>query len=117
VECFVGPNQVAINTMLINKPPDRGSQSSRHPLHQDYHYFPIRPEDWIVCAWTAMEKITRANGCLVVVPGSHRGDHLEHGYPRWEVTARAVQADHWSPLTDLISPIRAVSTSCTTASK
>jgi len=43
VECFTGPDIMACHTMLINKPPDPGSQTSRHPLHQDLHYFPFRP--------------------------------------------------------------------------
>lgn len=34
VECFTGPNVMAVHTMLINKPPDAGAESSRHPLHQ-----------------------------------------------------------------------------------
>ena len=51
VECFIGPNIRACHTMLINKPPDAGTKSSRHPLHQDLHYFPFRPEDRIVAAW------------------------------------------------------------------
>ena len=84
-EAFCGPNLMAIHTMLINKPPDTGTKSSRHPLHQDLHYFPFRPADRIVCAWTAMETINRANGCLVAIPGSHKGQHLEHDYPDWEV--------------------------------
>uniref|UniRef100_A0A1I7U7Y0 phytanoyl-CoA dioxygenase n=1 Tax=Caenorhabditis tropicalis TaxID=1561998 RepID=A0A1I7U7Y0_9PELO len=75
---------LAMNTMVINKPPDFGKLSSRHPLHQDLHYFPFRPSDFICCAWTAMERITRSNGCLVVVPGSHLGPLLEHGYPEWD---------------------------------
>ncbi|PRD23203.1 UNVERIFIED_CONTAM: Phytanoyl-CoA dioxygenase [Trichonephila clavipes] len=58
--------------------------TSRHPLHQDLHYFPFRPADKIVCAWTAMEKVTRANGCLVAIPGTHRGELLQHEYPDWE---------------------------------
>ncbi|GFS34281.1 phytanoyl-CoA dioxygenase, peroxisomal [Trichonephila inaurata madagascariensis] len=84
VECFCGPNVKAMHTMLINKPPDAGTLTSRHPLHQDLHYFPFRPADKIVCAWTAMEKVTRANGCLVAIPGTHRGELLQHGYPDWE---------------------------------
>lgn len=32
VECFTGPNITAINSMLINKPPD--VPESIHPLHQ-----------------------------------------------------------------------------------
>ncbi|KAJ3611936.1 hypothetical protein NHX12_020216 [Muraenolepis orangiensis] len=65
VECFVGPDIMAMHTMLINKPPDSGKMTSRHPLHQDLHYFPFRPADQIVCSWTAMERVTRQNGCLV----------------------------------------------------
>lgn len=34
VECFTGSDIMAMHTMLINKPPDPGSKSSRHPLHQ-----------------------------------------------------------------------------------
>ncbi|GMS95022.1 hypothetical protein PENTCL1PPCAC_17195, partial [Pristionchus entomophagus] len=77
-------NLCAMHTMLINKPPDTGSLTSRHPMHQDLHYFPFRPADFIACAWTAMEKINRANGCLVVVPGTHKGHLLPHTYPKWE---------------------------------
>ncbi|KAK7070992.1 hypothetical protein SK128_027387 [Halocaridina rubra] len=84
VECFTGPNIMAMHTMLINKPPDPGTRTSRHPLHQDLHYFPFRPANRIVCAWTAMEKITEDNGCLFVVPGSHKGKLEQHDYPDWE---------------------------------
>jgi len=39
----------------------------------------------VVAAWTAMERVTRENGCLIAVPGSHRCEEiLEHGYPDWE---------------------------------
>lgn len=34
VECFTGPDIRAMHTMLINKPPDSGQQTSRHPMHQ-----------------------------------------------------------------------------------
>jgi len=77
-------NILAMHTMLINKPPDPGTKTSRHPMHQDLHYFPFRPADRIVCAWTALEPVTITNGCLVVVPGSHLGSLLPHEYPKWE---------------------------------
>ncbi|KAE9554868.1 hypothetical protein FO519_001896 [Halicephalobus sp. NKZ332] len=77
-------NLVSMHTMLINKPPDSGNLTSRHPMHQDLQYFPFRPADNICCAWTAMEWIHRGNGCLVVVPGSHKGELLVHDYPKWE---------------------------------
>lgn len=62
-----------------------GTLTSRHPLHQDLYYFPFRPAEDVVAAWTAMERVNRANGCLVVIPGSHKGDLMEHDYPDWEV--------------------------------
>ncbi|KAM9771474.1 phytanoyl-CoA dioxygenase, peroxisomal [Syngnathus typhle] len=84
VGCFTGPNIMAMHTMLINKPPDAGKKTSRHPMHQDLHYFPFRPADRIVCAWTALERVNRQNGCLVVLPGTHTGTLKEHDYPEWE---------------------------------
>ena len=64
--------------MLINKPPN---VDGRHPVHQDLLYFPFRPADRIVASWTALERVTKENGCLVVVPGSHRGELLTHENP------------------------------------
>ena len=37
-----------------------------------------------MAAWTAMEHIDDSNGCLVVQPGTHRGELLQHDYPEWE---------------------------------
>ena len=54
----------------------------------DLHYFPFRPADRIVCSWTAMQRINRENGCLVVLPGTHKGKLLQHDYPKWEVRFR-----------------------------
>jgi len=81
VEALIGGDIKSIHSMLINKPPDL---DGRHPLHQDLLYFPFRPADSIVASWTALEPCTRENGCLVVVPGSHRGELLAHGNPKWE---------------------------------
>lgn len=85
VEALIGSDIMAMHTMLINKPPDTGNQTSRHPLHQDLWYFPFRPADKIVCSWTAMEFVHRGNGCLVVFPGTHKGELLNHAYPQWQV--------------------------------
>ena len=81
VQSFTGPDIKSIHTMLINKPPD---VDGRHPLHQDLLYFPFRPAARIVGVWTALEPCTRENGCLAVVPGSHRAELLEHENPDWE---------------------------------
>ncbi|CAM9552732.1 unnamed protein product [Lampetra fluviatilis] len=56
-------------------------KTSRHPLHQDLHFFPFEPADRIECAWTAMQPIDLENGTLVVLPGTHKGDLKPHAYP------------------------------------
>ncbi len=78
IECIIGHEVQSIHTMLINKPPN---VDGRHPIHQDLLYFPFRPADRIVASWTALEPVTKENGCLVAVPGSHRGELLEHENP------------------------------------
>ncbi len=81
VERIVGRDVQTVHTMLINKPPN---VDGRHPLHQDLLYFPFRPADRIVASWTALERVSQENGCLVAIPGSHRGELLAHGNPDWE---------------------------------
>ncbi|XP_066152125.1 phytanoyl-CoA dioxygenase, peroxisomal-like [Euwallacea fornicatus] len=81
VEEIIGPNIVAIHSMFINKPPNADAGSSLHPMHQDMHYFPLRPSEKIVASWTALERVNENNGCLYVVPGSHKGPLYAHTYP------------------------------------
>eukprot|EP00948_MAST-09A_sp_MAST-9A-sp1_P000017 g17.t1 len=81
VEAIAGPNVKCIHNMLINKPPDRGQGTSKHPPHQDLWYFPFRPAKYITASWTAMQTIDKENGCLYVVPGTHKKDLLLHEYP------------------------------------
>ena len=69
VEDIIGFDIRAHHFMAINKPSDPGQLSSRHPLHQDQYAFPFRPSKYIVCAWTALQRVHRENGCLVVIPG------------------------------------------------
>ncbi len=81
VESLLGPELLFVNSMVVTKPP---GVDGRHPLHQDLLYFGFRPGDAVVGTWTALEPVTRANGCLSVLPGSHRGELQPHEYPDWE---------------------------------
>ncbi|KAJ8708252.1 hypothetical protein PYW07_010377 [Mythimna separata] len=69
---FIGDDITAVNSMFINKPPG----SSRHPPHQDLFYFPFRPAEKIIGAWTAIDHVNIENGCLYAVPGSHKAKEL-----------------------------------------
>ncbi|XP_053620334.1 phytanoyl-CoA dioxygenase, peroxisomal-like [Plodia interpunctella] len=73
---FIGDHITAVNAMVINKPPG----TDRHPPHQDLFYFPMRPADKIIAAWTAVDHVDIDNGCLYVIPGSHKDNRIyEHG--------------------------------------
>jgi phytanoyl-CoA hydroxylase len=81
VRDLIGEEIYSISTNVFNKPP---GVDGRHPLHQDLRYFRIRPADRIVGTWTALGPATRESGCLAVLPGTHRGELLDHDDPDWE---------------------------------
>lgn len=54
---------------ILSKPPRNGKPVN---WHQDYGYWQmVTPSDLITC-WVALDEATVANGCMQVVPGSHR---------------------------------------------
>lgn len=60
------------NSSFFAKPARVGS---RTPWHQDGEYWPIRP--LATCSvWIAVDAATTDNGCLRVIPGSHRSRRL-----------------------------------------
>ena len=81
VAALLGDELLFVNSMVVTKPP---GVDGRHPLHQDLLYFGFRPGDAVVGTWTALEPVTRANGCLAVLPGSHRGELSPHEIPGWD---------------------------------
>lgn len=71
VELFVdliGPNVALHHTKYHAKPPEMGAP---FPLHQDYPYFPHEGNSMMLGA-LFLDDTNEENGCLGVVPGSHR---------------------------------------------
>jgi phytanoyl-CoA hydroxylase len=81
IESLLGADILFVNSMVVTKPP---GVDGRHPMHQDLLYFGFRPGDRVVGTWTALEDVTRENGCLAVIPGSHQLPLLDHADPDWE---------------------------------
>jgi hypothetical protein len=69
-EIFVGPDIALFASHYISKPPFSGQ-----PVlwHQDGAYWPLEPMD-VVTLWLAVDPSLPENGCMRVIPGSHRGD-------------------------------------------
>jgi len=75
VSGVIGDDVILWGCHVFCKPAAEGFET---PWHQDGHYWPIRP--LANCTvWVALEPSTRANGCLRVIPRSHRARQLhEH---------------------------------------
>jgi len=72
VSGVIGEDVILWGCQVFCKP---GGDGLETPFHQDGHYWPIRP--LATCTvWLALDASTRENGCLRVVPGSHRGRKL-----------------------------------------
>jgi hypothetical protein len=79
VEQLIGPDIVLWASSVFCKPAATGLEV---PWHQDGQYWPIRPRA-TVTVWIALDDADATNGCMRVIPGSHRLGEFSH-----EVSAR-----------------------------
>jgi ectoine hydroxylase-related dioxygenase (phytanoyl-CoA dioxygenase family) len=70
---LIGPNVQLHHTKMLVKPPERGAP---FPMHQDHPYFPHERHS-VLAASVHLDETDEANGCLHVMPGSHRLGPLE----------------------------------------
>lgn len=72
VEQVLGGDFALWNSSFFAKPAKVGT---RTPWHQDGEYWPIQP--LATCTiWIAIDASTSENGCLRVIPGSHKSERL-----------------------------------------
>ncbi len=70
VEPIVGPDIALFSTHFICKPQGNGK---RVPWHEDSAYWKGKIEPMDVCTvWLAIDPSTRVNGCMMVIPKTHR---------------------------------------------
>lgn len=67
VRALIGQEPLAVQTMLYFKPAGARGQA----LHQDQHFVRVNPGECIA-AWMALDYCDEENGCLQVVPESHK---------------------------------------------
>lgn len=72
----IGPNVKSMQSMLFLKSEGKPGQ----PWHQDEYFIPTRDRS-LTASWIALDDATVENGCLWVLPGSHRAGVL---YPARE---------------------------------
>lgn len=71
---ILGPNVKLYWDQSVYKRPEAPRD---FPWHQDNSYQPIDPIHYLTC-WLALEDATIENGCVWIIPGSHKMGLVEH---------------------------------------
>jgi phytanoyl-CoA hydroxylase len=71
---LLGPDTQLFWDQSVYKRPEANRD---FPWHQDTGYIPIEPEFYLTC-WLALEDATIENGCIWVLPETHKLGLLEH---------------------------------------
>ncbi|MEQ4208517.1 phytanoyl-CoA dioxygenase family protein [Actinopolymorpha sp. B17G11] len=79
VTMLLGGEPRLFQEMALIKPPGGGREK---PWHQDNAYFHLVPGTPIVGVWIALDEATLDNGCMRVIPGSHREGPVRHAFLR-----------------------------------
>lgn len=86
---IIGPNVKCMQSMLFIKASGKPGQA----WHQDEYFIPTRDRS-LTGAWMALDDATVENGCLWVIPGSHRHGLLwpqhKHGDTRFDCAGEAM---------------------------
>lgn len=82
IEPLIGPDIALWSSHFISKEPYTGKPT---PWHEDSAYWQGRLSayDRIVTVWLALDRSNRENGCVRVIPGTHR-----NGFSEYEATGR-----------------------------
>jgi len=76
VEQLIGPDLIMWGSQVFSKAAGDGLAI---PWHQDGQYWPMRPLK-TVTVWIAIDPARVENGCMRVIPGTHRGGLMAHEF-------------------------------------
>ena len=89
VEKLIGEEPALYESKALLKPPMIGREK---PWHQDHAYWNLPLDAKVVTIWIALDAATVENGCLFVIPGSHREGPVAHFRQRdWQICDAHVQ--------------------------
>ncbi|MCQ6558471.1 phytanoyl-CoA dioxygenase family protein [Paenibacillus mendelii] len=96
---LMGSEAVCVQSMYFYKEPGSPGQAS----HQDYYYIKDDPMT-MIAAWVAMEDVVDVeNGCLWVMPGTHKLGLLPHGAVR-----NIEEHEHWTDETEGVDTVKQI---------
>jgi len=89
---LLGGKPALFQDMAMLKPPGGGREK---PWHQDKAYFDLAVAEPVVGVWVALDEATAENGCMHVIPGSHRDGPVIHFMRRdWQICDTSVDVGH-----------------------
>lgn len=99
LEQLMGKEAVCVQSMYFYKEPGSPGQAA----HQDYYYIKNDPMT-MIAAWIAMEEsVDVENGCLWVMPGTHKLGSLPHG-----AVKNIEEHEHWTEETEGVDTTKQV---------
>lgn len=103
VQTLLGDDLLLFRSTLMLKPAHHGSA---HALHQDSAYWPIDPPA-LVTVSIALSDATLENGCIKVIPGSHKWGLQEWGGIAQKQDAPLTQRDDLDLSAQIDVPLKA----------
>lgn len=80
---IMGEAPVLFQDQALLKPPLIGREK---PWHQDIAFFTLPADAMVVGVWVALDEALPENGCMHVIPGSHRAGPVPHFQRRdWQI--------------------------------
>lgn len=98
-ERLLGERVSMFQDMALLKPPGGGAEK---PWHQDGAYFALKTPQKVIGTWTALDAATADNGCMHVIPGSHKLGPRPH----YHVRDCQIPDDAVDVANDVICPLR-----------
>ena len=100
VSRVIGAAPALFQDMALLKPPRIGREK---PWHQDHAYFDLPLDTPVVGVWIALDRAGTDNGCMTIIPGSHRRGPVVHFRRRdWQICDTHV--DHRGALAVPLEP-------------
>lgn len=82
---------IYLQDMALIKPSDFGSEK---PWHQDCAYFNYPLETTVIGVWIALDQATADNGCMHIVPGSHKEPMIHFKKRDWQICDTDVSGEN-----------------------
>ena len=99
MKALLGPRLELFRADALMKPAGVGSAKG---VHQDSPYWPIEPMALWSC-WMPFDPATLENGCMLVIPGSHKRGAMPHESTQDDYV---IPHDHYDPLDLIAVPMR-----------